>query len=256
MTDEPIFCFGQQPCGFLPRRFLYAKILTALRLRKEQGGRIVFFYHDSDHDPRETQTILIEEKTGDEQRLNFTVANKIQKRFSPLYAKKIASEWQQQIAPQLPKYLTHEHVELFKAIRADNVADFCLEMYQALGLLDGIEVMRSSDPVFRETACPVDDYFVDVRYEGEIVRARRGVNGELRLHKGGDAWIALPEQSWVARQISPARDTRLRWMQSVIHCTHYIAGAGEIGYLNTSEAPDVEFVKRDEISESSNAYLP
>ena len=88
MTDEPIFCFGQQPCGFLPRRFLFAKIQTAHRLREERGGRIVFFYHDSDHDPRETQTILIEEKTGDEQRLNFAVASKIQKKFSPLYAKR------------------------------------------------------------------------------------------------------------------------------------------------------------------------
>ncbi len=256
MTDEPVFCFGQQPCGFLPRRFLYAKIQTALRLRQVHGGRIVFFYHDSDHDPRETQTILIEEKTGDEQRLNFSVANKLQKKYSPLYAKKIVPDWQQKIALQLPKYLTSANVERFKAVRAVNVADFCLEMYQALGLMDGIEVMRSSDPVFRETACPVADYFVDVPYEGEIVRARRSDDGQLRLHKGGDAWITLPDQSWDSRQISPARDTRLRWMQSVIGCTHYIAGAGEIGYLNTSDAPDVDFIKRDDIGDSGNAYLP
>jgi hypothetical protein len=29
---------------------------------------------------------------------------------------------------------------------AANVADFCLEMYRAMGLLDGIRVVRSSDP--------------------------------------------------------------------------------------------------------------
>lgn len=256
MSDEPVYCFGQQPCGFLPRRFLYAKIQTALRLREESGGRIVFFYHDSDHDPRETQTILIEEKTGDEQRLNFAVTNKIQKKFSPLYAKKIDPDWQQQIAPQLPKYLSAPHIESFRFIRADNVADFCLEMYRELGLLEGIEIVRSSDPVFRETACPIDDYFVDSSYEDEIVRARRTADGRLRLHKGGDAWIDLPEQTWQARQISPARDTRLRWMQSVIRCTHYIAGAGEIAYLNTSDAPEIKFIRRDDISDSANAYLP
>lgn len=256
MSKEPIYCFGQQPCGFLPRRFLYSKIRTALRLRNETGGRIVFFYHDSDHDPRETQTILIEKKTGDEQRLNFAVENKVQKQFSPLFAKKIEPDWQQRIAQQLPKYLSSAHIENFKAIREDNVAGFCLEMYRALGLLEGIEIIRSSDPLFRQKACPVDDYFVDTCYEGEIVRARRSAEGRLRLHKGGQAWIDLPEQTWQAHQISPARDTRLRWMQSVIHCTHYIAGAGEIAYLNTSEAPDVEFIKRDDISESGNAYLP
>ena len=58
MSATPIICFGQQPCGFFPRRFLVAKIRTARRLQAEIGGEIVFFYHDSDHDPRETQTIL------------------------------------------------------------------------------------------------------------------------------------------------------------------------------------------------------
>ena len=56
--SNPVICFGQQPCGFFPRRFLYAKFETARRLQAEQGGEIVFFFHDSDHDPRETQTIL------------------------------------------------------------------------------------------------------------------------------------------------------------------------------------------------------
>ena len=53
---QPLICFGQQPCGFFPRRFLVAKVLTARRLQSELGGEIVFFCHDSDHDPRETQT--------------------------------------------------------------------------------------------------------------------------------------------------------------------------------------------------------
>lgn len=253
---DPVICFGQQPCGFLPRRFLFSKILTARRIRDQIGGRILFFYHDSDHDPRETQTILIEEKTGDEQRLNFNFANKIQKKYSPLYAKKVDPDWQAVIAPQLHKYVSPDTVRAFSEIKADNVADFCLEMYRALGLLEGIEVVRSSDPDFRNAACPVEDYFVDVLYEGETVRARLGAESSLSLHKGGNAYIELPKQTWQPHQISPTRDTRLRWMQSVLHCTHYISGAGELNYLNTDEAPEVDFITRDEISDSANAYLP
>ena len=82
----PIICFGQQPCGIFPRRFLFAKIETARRLQRELGGEIVFFYHDSDHDPRETMTILRDLHTGAEQRLNFHFAKKLQKQFSPLFA--------------------------------------------------------------------------------------------------------------------------------------------------------------------------
>ena len=47
-----------------------------------------------------------------------------------------------------------------------------------MGLLDGIRVARSSDPGFRRAACDVDGFFVDVPYEGEIVRARL-LDGEL-----------------------------------------------------------------------------
>jgi hypothetical protein len=43
-------------------------------------------------------------------------------------------------------------------------------------------------------------------------------------------------------------------MQSVIHCTHYVAGASEQDYVNKAEAPDVKFVRRDEISDSGKAY--
>ena len=55
---------------------------------------------------------------------------------------------------------------------AANVADFCLEMYHQLGLLDAIRVVRSSAPDFRRAACKVPEFFVDVPHEGEIVRAR------------------------------------------------------------------------------------
>lgn len=252
--SQPIICFGQQPCGFFPKRFLYAKITRARRLQQEIGGEVVFFFHDSDHDPRETITALRERHTGREDALNFQFANKIQKQFSPLYAKKVLPEWQTKIARQLPNYVASEMVDHFKAIQAANVADFCRDMYGRMGLLAGIRVDRSSDPEFRKLAAPVDDYFVDVEWEGEIVRTRCR-DGKLLLHKGADRYLEIPWQEPSAAQISPTRDTRLRWMQSVIQCTHYVAGAGERQYLNEADAPNVTFVQRDEISDSDKAFI-
>src|SRR5471030_2339436 len=86
MSTASVICFGQQPCGFFPRRFLAAKVATARRLQSEIGGEIVFFCHDSDHDPRETQTLLSPRSGGEPRILNFTFENKVQRKFSPLYA--------------------------------------------------------------------------------------------------------------------------------------------------------------------------
>lgn len=250
---EPIICFGQQPCGFFPKRFLWAKILTARRLQREIGGEIVFFFHDSDHDHRETATVLRESHTGREQSLNFQFVNKLQKEFSPLYAKRLVPDWQAKVARQLPNYVGPDLVEHFKTVQAATAADFCRDMYARMGLLEGIRLERSSDPAFRQRASAIDDYFVDVTWEGETVRARHR-EGKLLLHKGADRYIELPPQSFTAVQISPTRDTRLPWMQSVIHCTHYVAGAGERAYLNEADAPGVIFVQREEISDSNHAY--
>jgi hypothetical protein len=254
-VPSPIICFGQQPCGIFPRRFLYAKIMTARRLQSELGGEIVFFCHDADHDPRETMTILRDRRSGQEQRINFSFANKLQREFSPLFAKRIVPDWQANTARQLPNLVPQSCVDAFKAVQADNVADFCLEMYRQLGLLDGLRLERSGDPQFRRRACAVDDFFVDVSYEGELVRARLGAEA-LLLHKGGGSYIKLPLEKFDAAQISPTRDTRLRWMQSVVQCTHYVAGASEVDYLNVDDAPGVQFITRDPISESDRAFFP
>jgi hypothetical protein len=253
MSDTPVICFGQQPCGFFPRRFLAAKIQTARRLQKELGGEIVFFCHDSDHDSRETQTILRHRKTNEPALLNFAFANKTQRKFSPLHLKRIPPDWQHRTELQLPNYVAHSLIDLFKGVSAANVADFCLEMYRRMGLLDGVRVMRSSDPAFRQAACDVPEFFADVPHEGEIVRARF-TGDALKLHEGGDSFVTLPLTEFTKEQISPTRDTRLRWMQSVVHCTHYIAGAGEQAYLRREDAPEITFVSRDIIDRSDEAY--
>jgi len=251
---SPVICFGQQPCGFFPRRFLHAKFVTARRLQAEIGGEIVFFYHDSDHDPRETQTILRHRKTGEAASLNFAFVNKVQRKWSPLFAKRIPADWPANTARQLGAYVSPAAVEAFKRTAAANVADFCLEMYRGLGLLAGIRVVRSGDPAVRRAACDITDSFVDVAYEGETVRARRMPDGSLCLHEGGDCYVPVPTVNATKEQISPTRDSRLRWMQSVIHCTHYIAGAGEQAYLNKADAPEITFLPRDPVDRSDEAW--
>jgi hypothetical protein len=253
MSATPVICFGQQPCGFFPRRFLVAKIQTARKLQSEIGGEIVFFFHDSDHDPRETHTILRHRKTNEPAMLNFAFANKIQRKFSPLYLKRIAADWQQKTELQLPNYVGHPQIDLFKNISASNVADFCFAMYRDMKLLDGIRIVRSSDPAVRKTACDIHEFFVDVPYEGEVVRAKCA-GDTFVLHEGGNSYINLPATEFTKEQISPSRDTRLRWMQSVVHCTHYVAGLGEQAYLRREDAPEIYFVVRDEIERSDEAW--
>jgi hypothetical protein len=251
--SQPVICFGQQPCGFFPRRFLAAKIFTARRLQAELGGEIVFFCHDSDHDHRETQTTLRNRRSGDAHTLNFAFENKVQRKFSPLFAKRVPAGWRDNVARQLPLYVEAPWVEAFKQVASANVADFCLEMYGRMGLLEGIRLVRSGDAAFRRAACDVEEFFVDVPYQGETVRARF-VDGALQLHEGGSSFLALPHVSFDKSQVSPARDSRLRWMQSVLHCTHYVAGAGEQAYLRRQDAPEITFVNRDPIDHSDEAY--
>ena len=253
MSSAPVICFGQQLCGFSPRRFLVAKIQTARRLQAEIGGEIIYFCHDSDHDPRETQTILRHRKTNKPAQLNFAFQNRIQRKFSPQYRKQIAAGWQDKTALQLPNYVGHPLINIFQNVSAATVADFCLEMYRGMSLLDGIRVVRSSDPAVRRAACDVPEFFVDVPYEGEIVRARFA-NGAFQLHEGGDSFVTLPAAAFGKEQVSPTRDTRLRWMQSVVHCTHYVAGPGEKAYLHPEETPEITFVNRDTIERSDEAY--
>src|SRR5438874_9465363 len=112
--SAPIICFGQQPCGFFPKRFLVAKFQTGRRLQAEIGGEIVFFYHDSDHDPRETKTILRHRKTNEPAQLNFAFENKLQRKFSPLYLKRIPADWHSKTTAQLPNYVDGRLIKVFE----------------------------------------------------------------------------------------------------------------------------------------------
>src|SRR5215469_1897425 len=145
MNHARVICFGQQPCGFFPKRFLVAKIQTARRLQAELGGEIVFFCHDSDHDPRETRTIVRHRTTNNPAQLNFAFENKVQRKFSPLFLKRIPPDWQNKTVLQLPNYVDHSLINIFKKASATNAADFCLEMYRGMELLEGIRIVRSGD---------------------------------------------------------------------------------------------------------------
>ena len=255
MSISPVICFGQQPCGFFPKRFLVAKIRTARRLQVELGGEIVFFCHDSDHDPRQTRTTLRHRTTHEPAQLNFAFENKLQRKFSPQFLKRIPADWHGKTMLQLPNYVERDAIDLFREkTSANNAADFCLEMYRGMGLLEGVRVVRSGNADVRKQACDVSEFFVDVPHESEIVRARCH-NGELMLHEGGDSFLTLPNMRQFGKeQISPTRDSRLRWMQSVVQCTHYVAGLGERDYLRPEEAPEITFITRDEIERSDEAW--
>jgi len=251
--SEPVICFGQQPCGIFPNRFVFAKIKTARRMQAEMGGRIIFFLHDSDHDHRETCSKLTNRHTEQLEHVNFEVMNKVQKLYSPLYCKTIKPEWKEKIRRCLPNLAGPELIDIFRSVNTDNVTEFCIQMYRGMGLLEGVDLVRSSDPELRTKAIDIDDYFADVPYEGETVRARYR-DGGYYLYKGGNNYFEVPVDTIEKSQINPTRDTRLKWMQSLVLCTHYIAGEGEIQYLNKDDAPEIEYVKRDFIERSGEAY--
>lgn len=251
---KPIICFGQQPCGFFPKRFLYSKIQSARKLQAAIGGKIVFFYHDSDSDYRETITVMRDRATGAEVRLNFLQPNKIQKKFSPLYAKKIPLGWKKDILKQLPRFVDTPLIDLFRLVEEKTAADFCLVMYRKMGILEGIEVVRSGDRDVRERAEEMEEFYTDIEYQGEIVRAL-WQSGKFILHGGGGKYIELPLQAVEKWQKSPGRDARFSWMQSVIHATHYVMGASEKEYLNRATFPEVTFVERDSIENPEYAWI-
>ena len=261
--SSPIICFGQQPCGFFPKRFLVAKINTARALQKEIGGKFVFFYHDSDADYRETITLMKDLATGADVRLNFTQENKPQKKFSPLYLKRIPKGWKEEILKQLPRFVDKQLIDLFSSTDEKNAADFCLSMYQKMGLLEGIEVMKSSDKNFRQKAIDIQYGFADVKYQGEIVRAKiesqpstLNPQPSLSLHEGGGHYTYLPKPDKIEKsQITPGADQRFAWMQSVIGCTHYIFGEGEKEYLKFQNFPEVKFIEREKTPDADYAWL-
>jgi hypothetical protein len=68
--------------------------------------------------------------------------------------------------------------------------------------------------------------------------------------------LRFPPAPFEKIDISPTRDSRLKWMQSVIHCTHYVAGASEQDYLRREDAPEITYVPRETIDRSDEAYVP
>jgi hypothetical protein len=151
-------------------------------------------------------------------------------------------------------------IDVFKNTNANNAADFCLEIYRKLGLLDGIEVVRSSDKSFREKADDLqNDFYADVPYENEIVRALiKNRDGKIigSLHHGGGKTTEFEISSEIKKeQKTPGRDNRFKWMNSVINATHYITGNSEYDYLKRDSFQEVEFIKRDQIEDQELAWF-
>ena len=214
----------------------------------------MFFCHDSDHDFRETRTTLRHRKTGEPLQLNFAFDNQVQRKFSPLYLKRVRADWHARTADQIRPYVAPAWAEAFRAVGAENVADFCLEMYRRMGLLDGIRIARSSDPAFRLAACEVEDTTSTCRTRARWCGPGWWTDGPGCTREATSTWTS-PTSPYTREQISPTRDTRLRWMQSVIRCTHYVAGASEQDYLRKEDAPEITYVVRDTIERADEAYV-
>ncbi len=72
--------------------------------------------------------------------------------------------------------------------------------------------------------------------------------------KAEHSFVTLPQTAFTKQQISPTRDTRFGWMQSVVNCSHYILGASEMDYLCREKTPEINFINRDPIDRSDEAY--
>ena len=190
------------------------------------------------------QTPFLRERTatGREDAFNFQFANKIQKQFSPLYAKRVLPEWHDEDwRASFRTYVAPELVDHFKEVEVFERRRVLPRYVYANGIAGrnsrrALQRIRSFGARLRRS----HDYFVDIPWEGEIVRARYR-DGKLLLHKGADRYLELPRANPVRTQISPTRDTRLRWMQSVIRCTHYVAGAERAAVSQRSGRPRGEF---------------
>ena len=102
---------------------------------------------------------------------NFDLANKTQKKYSPLYLKQIAENWQSQMSQMLPEYVDQNWPR--------RLSTPCRERCRILPgdvPADGAHGRNSHRTVERSgispRACDIADFFVDVPYEGETVRAR------------------------------------------------------------------------------------
>ena len=236
--SDPIICFGQQPCGIFPKRFLFAKIKTARRLQQQIGGEIVFFYHDSDHDPRETVTVLTDRSTGEKVSLNFEFENKIQKIYSPLYLKRMVPGWKTKWNGSCRLMWVRFGGEVQSGESKPTVAELCLAMYESEGLRGGLRLCARAIQTFAPSL--VRSMII---CRSPCTRARLcgpvRVTGNFGCIRAGTSSSRLRARDFGNEQVSPTRDTRFRWMQSVIGCTHYVSGASEQHYINKADAPGV-----------------
>ena len=121
--------------------------------RRRSAGEIVYFCHDSDHDPRETRTILRHRATGEprapelrlRQQAPAQVLAALRSSGSPPTG--TPGRW-----PSSRTTWTRPSSTCSARPRRRRVADFCLDMYRGMGLLDGMRrraLERSGGPAPR-----------------------------------------------------------------------------------------------------------
>ena len=105
MTTRPSFVLASSRADSFRGDFCTPKSRRPGGCKQEIGGEIVYFFHDSDHDPRETKTILRHRKNNEPLALNFVFDNRLQRKFSPLYLKRVLPEWHAKTAEQIRPFV-------------------------------------------------------------------------------------------------------------------------------------------------------
>jgi len=184
--------------------------------------------HDSDHDPRETQTILRDRRTGAAVLLNFPFENKLQRKFSPLFLKRVPAGWRDHTARQLPVYVEEPWVDAFRTNPASTVAGFCSKWYQRMACSTASE---SCARAIRPFAAP--PAMSRTSLSTFLIKARSCARGRPPA-LGGCTRAARP--TLISRSPNlrrnrlahPRHAPALDAIRGALH--HYVAGPGEQAY--------------------------
>ena len=252
--SAPVICFGQQPCGFFPRRFLAAKICTARRLqaRDRRGDRLFLPRQrprpagDADHPAPPQDRRAARPQLRLREQAPAQVVPALPQAGPAGVARADGAPASGLCRPALGRGL--------QRVQCADVADFCLEMYRAHGAAGG-HPRRPLERPGRSGARPATS-----RNTSSTCPTRGDGAGPVRRRRSAPARGRrfIPDLPRVrfehgTNQPDPGLAAFAGCNRSS-HCTHYVTGAGEQAYLRPADAPEVTFVHRDTIERSDEAY--
>lgn len=243
--EKPIVCLSEQLSSFLPTKSLVRRIDAAKSLASRVGGKTILFIWDSWH--RGTaETVL-----PGNRRISFEYYNNLQRDYTPFYLKNLDPVWWNRAKSKLDGIVPGKIINVLDNIKEDTAGNFCLKAYKKLGFLDNLEVVRSSDPEIRKKAKMFEDFYVEVSYKGEIVRARYTNRGFVLE---SNPPVEIYKTDVVPGMVTPPDEKRFEWMDSIVSPSHYILGEKE--RVKESDFPWISFVRSRKTEQSDTACWP